>query len=227
MDQTSRTPTATFHTLPQPDAVPVIVTPLTVSCAPGEFFDTFFLPITSALTSSRPSDNFNVQRGIATPQSASIITQSLSTDNQIPQSIPNIAATLQTGDKLTGSPPTPDPSSMSSPTIIPVFHSGTIHAEFHSSVDSALVQRDNIWHPLGSPSSFLTTAHSGLSLQIASVLDAHTTMRSSPSTPSMQSNTRDIAHSISMVVSGHENPSVPPTPTIAGHTSPLGGHQDG
>ena len=42
MDRTSRTPTATFHTLPQPDAVPVIVTPLTVSCAPGDFFDTFF-----------------------------------------------------------------------------------------------------------------------------------------------------------------------------------------
>ena len=42
MDRTSRTPAATFHTLPQSDAVPVILTPLAVPCEPGDFFDPFF-----------------------------------------------------------------------------------------------------------------------------------------------------------------------------------------
>ena len=42
MDQTSRTPPATFHTLSQSDAVPVILTPFAVPCEPGDFFNTFF-----------------------------------------------------------------------------------------------------------------------------------------------------------------------------------------
>ena len=42
MDQTSRAPPATFHTLSQSDAVPVILTPLSVPCEPGDFFNTFF-----------------------------------------------------------------------------------------------------------------------------------------------------------------------------------------
>ena len=108
---------------------------------------------------------------------------------------------------------------------MPVFHSGTIHAEFHSSVESALVKRDNIRHPLGPRSSFPTTARSDISPQITSVLDARATTSSSMST-STQSNTRYMAHSISMVVSGHENPSVPPASNIAEHTLALGGRQD-
>lgn len=175
---------------------------------------------------SLPSDNGNEQKGIATPQSTSAITQVLSTTNQNPQFIPSIGATLQTGDELTGSPPTPDSGSISSPTTMPVFHSGTVHEEFHSSVESALVQRDNIQHPLGLPSSFLTTVRSDVSPQITSVVDTHAAVGSSLSTPGTQSNTRDMAHSISMVVSGHENLSVPSTPNIAESTSTLGSHRD-
>jgi len=106
---------------------------------------------------------------------------------------------------------------------MPVFHSGTIHEEFHPSLESALVERDNIQHPLG---SHLTTAGSDISPQITSVVDAHATTSSSLSIPSTQSNTRDITYSISMELSGHENPPVPPTPNIAENTSALGDHQD-
>jgi len=154
---------------------------------------------------------------MATPQSASAIIQTSSTANHIRQSIPDIADTLQ---------PTPDSSSLSSPTVIPVIHSGTIHAELHSSVEPALMKRNTIRHPLGPPSAFLTTVRSDLSPHITSVLDARATMSSSPSTPSTQGNTRDMVHSISMVVSGHEHSSVPPASDIAEHTSALGGHQD-
>jgi len=97
---------------------------------------------------------------MTTPQSASPISQILSISNQIPEFIPHTGATLQTGAKPAGSPPTPDSGSLSSPTIIPVFHSGTTHEEFHSSVESAHVQRDNIQQPLGSPSSSLTPPRS-------------------------------------------------------------------
>ena len=54
MGQTSQTPAATFHTLPHSDAVPVIVTPSTVPCAPGDFFDTFFTYYPSAHIFSSP-----------------------------------------------------------------------------------------------------------------------------------------------------------------------------
>jgi len=161
-------------------------------------------------------ENCNEQRDMSTPQSASAIIQNSSTANHIRQSIPDIADTLQ---------PTPDSSSLSSPTVIPVIHSGTIHAEFHSSEEPALMKRDNIRHPLGPRASFLTTARSDLSPHITSVLDARATMSSSLSTPSTQTNTRDMAHSVSMVVSSHEYSLVPPASDIDEHTSALGGRQ--
>ena len=42
MDQASRTPGATFHTLPQSDAVPVVVAPSAVPSAPGDSSTLFF-----------------------------------------------------------------------------------------------------------------------------------------------------------------------------------------
>ena len=182
-----------------------------------------FLPLARTLIFSHPPDDGPEQQGIATPRSASSTTQILSTANQFSQLIPNIGATLQTGDNPTGARPTPDFGSISSPTIIPVVHSSTIHEEFHSSVESALVERDNIQHPLG---SHPTAAGSDISPQITSVVDAHATTSSSLGVPSTQSNTRDITYSISMQVSGHESPPVPSAPDISEHTSAPGDHQD-
>ena len=104
---------------------------------------------------------------------------------------------------------------------MPVIHGSTIHEEFHSSVESALMEHDNIQHHLG---SHPTTAGSNISPQITSVVDAPATMSSS--LPSTQSNIRDIAYSISFEVSAHENPPVPSTPNIVEHTSAPGEHQD-
>jgi hypothetical protein len=218
MGQTSQTPPATFHT----DAVAVIVTPSTVPCASGNFFDTF-LPITWTLMFSHPPDNGTEQQIITTRQPASAITQVLSTANQVPQFIPNIGATLQTGDVPTGDHPTPDSGSLSSPTIIPIFHSGTTHEEFDSSLESALMERDNIQLTSGSR---LTTAGSDISPQITPVVDAHATMISNLGISNTQSNTRDITYSISIEAVGHENPAAPSTPDIAEDTSALGGRQD-
>ena len=222
MGQTSQTPTPTFHTLPHSDAVAVVFTPSTVPFSPGKNFDTF-LPITLALMFSHPPENGTEQQVITTRQSASANTQVLPTADQVPQFIPNIGATLQTGDKPTGDHPTPDSGSLSSPTIMPIFHSGTIHEEFDSSLESALMERHNIQHPSGSR---LTTAGSDNSPQITSVVDAHATMISSLSISSTQSNTRDITYSISMEAVGHENSPEPSTPDIAEHTSALGDRQD-
>jgi len=54
MGQTSQIPAATFHTLLLSDAVPVIVTPSTVHCVTGDFFDTFFTYYPSAYIFSSP-----------------------------------------------------------------------------------------------------------------------------------------------------------------------------
>ena len=89
------------------------------------------------------------------------------------------------------------------------------------------MQRDNIRQPLGSTSSSLSTARTHISPQITSVADAHATMSGGPSALSTQSNTHDMAISISTEVSGRETPSVPSTPNIIEHTSALQGHQDG
>ena len=172
------------------------------------------------------SDDGNEQKVITTSQSASTVTQFLSTASQTPRSVPNIGATPQTGGKPTSSP-TPDSVSLSSSAVTPVSQTITIHEEFHSSIESRLVQRDNIHQPLGSLSSSLTTARSDISPQITSVVDAHAAMRSGPSGLSTQSNTGDMAHSISTEVSARETPSVPSTPNIVERTSAPHGHQDG
>jgi ribosome-associated translation inhibitor RaiA len=225
MGQASQASTVTVQNLPRSDAIPAIVIPLAVPSASGDFFDTFFLMI-PALMFSHLSDDGNGQKVITTSQSASTITQVLSTASQIPQSVPNIGATLQTGGKPTSSP-TPDPGSLSSSAVTPVSQSVTIHEEFHSSIESKLVQRDNIHQPLGSLSSSPTTARDNISPQITSVVDAHATMTSGPSALSTQSNTRDMAHSISTEVSARETLSVPSTPNIVEHTSAPHGHLDG
>jgi hypothetical protein len=175
------------------------------------------LSVTPALIFSHPPDNGTEKQGL--PQSASATAEISSMTNQISQFILNVGSTIRTGDTSTGANPTPEAGSSSS--IMSVFHSGTIPEKFGPSLEPALTEHDNIPRPLG---SHLPTITSDISPQIATVVDAHATVSSSLSIPGIPINTRDITRPVSMEVS--ENPSVPPGPNIAEHTSALGDHQD-
>jgi hypothetical protein len=181
----------------------------------------FFFPVTPAFIFSHPPDNGTERQSL--PQSASATAQISSMTYQISQFILNVGSTMRTGDTSTGANPTPEAGSSSSPTIMSVFHSGTIPEKFGPSLEPALTEHDNIPHPLG---SHLPTITSDISPQITTVVDAHATVSSSLSIPRIPINTRDITHPVSMEVSDYENPSVPLGSNIAEHTSALGDHQD-
>jgi hypothetical protein len=192
------TSTVTLFTSPNPDPLPITVTSFTVPHPPSVFveqqgdFSDNSQPITSNLMLIYPLDR-EEQLDITASHDASEIAQISSTSNQISRPISNIGVTVQTSDESTGVPLTTvsDPQSSVIVMLPSPPPSSVILAELASSVESALVQPDHLSHPLGPPSSTLTTAHSHISPQIPSILDDHvTTSIGSLSSPEHQE-TRD------------------------------------
>ena len=106
----------------------------------------------------------------------------------------------------------------------PAIRSSLVPVEFPSSVESPLVRPDQISHPLGSLSSSLTPAHSGILPKITLVPDAHVTTRMG--TLSMEGDIRNVGPNFPMEAfgHGHDDRSVLSTSGVVEHTSTPGGN---
>ena len=111
----------------------------------------------------------------AAPHARSDITQVSSKATQFPRSTSTIGASQQTSQESAVFPliPVYDPQSSLIETFQP--YSSVIPMEAPPSVESALVQPGHLSHPLGSPLSILSTVHSNITPQVASVLDVPVT----------------------------------------------------
>jgi hypothetical protein len=213
----SHTPTATLSGFPDPNPVPVVVTPPTtphppsVSVERGDPSDTP-RPISSNLTLFHPLDP-NMRQDSTTPHAQSDITRVSSQPTQIHYSIPSTSVALQTSEESTSIPPTTvsDPQSSLIVTVPP--SSSVI---LPPSVESALIQPDHhLSHLPRPPSSTLTTDHSEITPQpeVPSVLDVHVTTNVGALNLPEHHETRDPDGPTPMDTSLHIQQSGPPTPT--------------
>ena len=211
---TSHTAAATSHTFPYPESVLATLIPSAPPCLPSALVSdqadvsNAFQGTTSAATLSHPQQN-NREHNTARPSAKTPISEISTTAH----SIPSGSATLERDEEATEFPAIVASRSQSSPVLMPAPHNNVI-PEVSS---SPLIQSDSTEHALGSPTSS-ATAHSGIALQVTSILDAHIT--GNIRAISRHGDTCGIDAPIPMEVLPHPTQSTAPTPDIDPVTLP-------